>query len=106
MYNTSEHILDQGCQTQFLEVQSPAEFRCNPKLTHLIQLIKSFRLIRKLHGLCVGAGLEQNWGTEFDTPVLDGEQNQTCSCSHTQQHCKKTEYVLTIHVAMHTGNMT
>ncbi len=36
-------------QTQFLEGHSPAQFKFNPNKTHLIQLIKSFRLICKLH---------------------------------------------------------
>ncbi len=57
---TIDNTLRQGCQTEFLEGQSPAEFRRNPNLTHLIQIIKSFRLIWKLDGLCVGAGWEQN----------------------------------------------
>ncbi len=38
-------VLDQGCSWRFLEGRSPAEFSSNPNETHLIQLIKSFRLI-------------------------------------------------------------
>lgn len=44
---------------KFLEGQSTSEFRFNPKYKHLIQLIMSFRLIWKQHGLCVGAGLKK-----------------------------------------------
>ncbi len=47
-------------------------------IKHLIQLIKSLRLIWKLHDMWVGAGLELTLqgcgppGTEFDTPALGG----------------------------------
>ncbi len=40
--------LDQGWATSDLEGRCPAEFRSNPNQTHLNQLIKVFKITRKL----------------------------------------------------------
>ncbi len=54
---TWSYTLQQGSSNLSLEVQSAAEFSSNSDQT---RLPRSFRLIWKRHGLCVGARLEQN----------------------------------------------
>ncbi len=56
--------LDQGCQTQFLQSLDATLIK------HLFQLIKSFKLIWKLHGTCVRAELEQNSAGLRLTPLV------------------------------------
>ncbi len=47
-------------QTQFLEGHSSAQFSSNPNQTHLIQLIKLFRITRNLQAGVIWSWLDQN----------------------------------------------
>ncbi len=72
-------------------------------IKHLFQLIRSFRLIWKLHGLCVGAGLELNSaglrppGTETpldqDEFVSSSDLEKCVSASVSQQWILCSEWV-------------
>ncbi len=52
--------IDHWSQTQFLEGHSSAQFSSNPNQTHLIQLIKVFRITRNFQAGVIWSWLDQN----------------------------------------------
>ncbi len=58
--STCIDLLRQWSQTQFLEGHSSAEFSSNPNQSHLIQLIKVFRITRNFQAAVIWSWLELN----------------------------------------------
>ncbi len=60
MMNNSLEPLRHWSQTQFMEGHSSAQFSSNPNQTHLIQLIKVFRITRNFQAAVIWSWLKLN----------------------------------------------